>query len=203
MIKKVTLKFTGPLKPFTQPVVKLIQHHMAHPTWDIFNVHTYHRNTNKWLGIGYNYFIDFEGQIFEGRGMNIGAHAGANWNGRSLGIGYQGDFTIQQMTDAQLIAGVWLNAKFIKEYGLSIDDIIGHKDISTTQCPGLNFRMQELKDATILGLHLKEPLIIQLENENKDLKRQNEELQSKINQMLSDIKQSQGPLKKYIQVWEE
>ncbi|MDO9574501.1 MAG: N-acetylmuramoyl-L-alanine amidase [Candidatus Contubernalis sp.] len=152
-IKKPVFIWSSPLVPITNSIEKLIQHHMAHTTWTVFDVHNYHRDTNGWKGIGYNYWIAFDGTIYECRGRNVGAHAGANWNSRSLGIGYQGNFEIQQMTEAQLKSGTWLNAKFIQEEGLTVEDIIGHKDVTSTLCPGKNFRMEELKQeaAKILG----------------------------------------------------
>ncbi len=147
-IKKPDLSWSSPLVPITSPIVKLVQHHMAHITWTIFDVHAFHRDSNGWKGVGYNYWIAFDGTIYEARGRNVGAHAGANWNGRSLGVGYQGNFETQQMTDAQVKSGAWLNAKLAQEEGLTVDDIIGHKDISATLCPGKNFRMAELRQET-------------------------------------------------------
>jgi len=143
-IKKVNLKWNGTLTPLER-VEKLIQHHMAHTSWDIYDVHRYHRDHNKWFGIGYNYWIGFDGNIYEARGENQGAHSGSRWNRRSLGIGYQGNFETQRMTTAQLNAAGWLNAKLINKYNLSLEDIIGHKDVSSTACPGRNFNMNELK----------------------------------------------------------
>lgn len=90
-IIKKDLKWNGRLRPLPR-VEKLVQHHMSHPSWDIDQVHKYHRDSNKWAGIGYNYWIGFDGTIYEARGMHIGAHAGPNWNARSLGIGYQETF---------------------------------------------------------------------------------------------------------------
>jgi hypothetical protein len=148
------LKWRAPLSPMTEPVVKLVQHHMAQPQWDIYGVHNYHLTrtytkddgtTEYWSGIGYNYWIGFDGTIYEGRGRMLGAHAGAAWNHRTLGVGYQGDFETQAMTDAQLLSGAWLNAILLVEDNLSVNDIIGHGDISTSLCPGQNFRMAELK----------------------------------------------------------
>ena len=36
--------------------------------------------------------------------------------------------------------------KFLDDYSLNINDIVGHKDLSATLCPGKNFRMKELKE---------------------------------------------------------
>ncbi|HHX76952.1 MAG TPA: hypothetical protein GX697_01175 [Firmicutes bacterium] len=156
-IVKPDWNWRGPLVPFTNAIEKLVQHHMAHPTWDVYDVHNRHRNKtyvtgdgsiDNWYGIGYNYWIGFDGTIFEGRGIMEGGHAGPSWNWRSLGIGYQGHFDIQEMTDEQLASGAWLNAKLILEENLEIKDIVGHRDILSTSCPGANFRMEELKAET-------------------------------------------------------
>lgn len=153
IIEKPSLDFRKPLRNLLEPVEKLIQHHMAQPSWDVYQVHQFHRNRihwlddgtwEYWLGIGYNYWIGFDGTIYETRGRQYGSHAGANWNGRSIGVGYQGDFTYQEMTDQQVMSGAWLNAKLIIDEGLVIEDIWGHKDISNTSCPGKNFRSEDL-----------------------------------------------------------
>jgi N-acetyl-anhydromuramyl-L-alanine amidase AmpD len=133
---------------------------MAHPTWGFEDVHNYHRDGRGWAGIGYNYWIGFDGKIYEGRGLNIGAHAGAKWNPISLGIGYQGDFSKQKMTDEQLKSGILLNYQLAKKYGLTINDIVGHKDVSATDCPGNHFRMKELREGVAKRLNNKPTLIL-------------------------------------------
>jgi len=145
MILKANLEFSSPLTPLSRPVEKLIQHHMEHPSWTIFDVHEFHRYARGWKGIGYNYWISFGGTIYEARGHHVGAHAGAPWNGRSLGIGYQGDFMRQYMTNAQLQAGIWLNKYLADKHSLTADDTVGHRGVSSTLCPGRNFRIAELK----------------------------------------------------------
>ena len=50
------------------------------------------------------------------------------------------------MTDAQLQAGIELNHHLMTRYGLTPSDIIGHRDLAATICPGPNFRMNELRD---------------------------------------------------------
>lgn len=126
-------------------VEKLVQHHMAHESWDIYDVHEYHKEGRGWVGIGYNYWNSFDGRSFEGRGEKQGAHAQGH-NHRTLGIGHQGNFDTQQMPDEQLEESAQVNAKLVRKYGLDVDgDIIGHGDLAATSCPGANFRMAELK----------------------------------------------------------
>jgi len=145
-IKKTGFSFRGSLTPINKRRVdKIVQHHMAHKSWNINDVHNYHKNSNGWAGIGYNYWIAFDGTIYEGRGMNVGAHVGGH-NSHTIGIGYQGDFSSQKMTDAQLKSGIELNKWLIGKFpNVGKNDIIGHSDLASTACPGRNFRMSELK----------------------------------------------------------
>lgn len=144
-IIKSNLAFSGSLTPINKSRVdKLVQHHMAHKSWGLNDVHNFHKNTNGWAGIGYNYWIDFKGNVYEGRGMNVGAHVGGH-NSHTIGVGYQGDFTSQTMPDAQLKAGIALNKWLIDQLpNVGKNDIIGHNDLASTACPGDNFRIKEL-----------------------------------------------------------
>lgn len=147
------LNFRSKLTPLKK-VDMIVLHHMAHKTAGIYDVHHWHKNktyTNSagkasyWSGIGYNYFITFDGIIYEARGLHVGAHT-SGYNNRSIGIGFQGDFQQQQMSDAQLKAGAALCAKLLKDYSLAPQDIKKHNDLAATGCPGKNFRFAELKE---------------------------------------------------------
>ena len=138
------LRFSGQLQDLKE-VNKLVQHHPAHESWNIVQIHKYHRDSLKWLGCGYGFFIDFDGHIYEGRGEKQGAHV-LGRNSDTIGICYQGHFERQEMTDAQLDSGIKLNVYLIKKYGLNVDDVIGHNELQATICPARNFRMTELKE---------------------------------------------------------
>lgn len=136
------LKFKYALDPPPPKVVFLVQHHMAHKTWGIHEVHDFHKNSRGWNGIGYNWWIGFDGTIYEGRGFHYGAGVEGH-NHDSLHVGYQGDFTQQQMTDAQIASGISLNAWLLGKYPSA--KIVGHGELASTACPGQYFRMAELK----------------------------------------------------------
>jgi len=151
-IEKLDLAFSGKLIPLKK-VEKIICHHPAHPTWDINDIHKYHRDGKKWSGIGYNYFVTFDGRVQEARGRNQGAHTLGGWNEKSLGVSFQGDFSKQNMTDAQVASGAELIASLIRNEGLGINDVVGHKVLWNTACPGRNFRMSDLKAAILAELN--------------------------------------------------
>lgn len=143
-IKKADLKWNGNLKPLYLPKIKYIMiHHTAHPTWNIYDVHNFHQHTDGWIGIGYNFFINPDGTVFEGRGLNVGAGAtGYNYN--SIHVCFAGNFENTNPTQKQLE-----NGKKLIEYLLTLvpsdAQIVGHKDIGKTACPGRNFPLNEFK----------------------------------------------------------
>ena len=144
-IKKLDLKWTGVLQPlFINSIKHIILHHTAHPTWNVMDVHNYHQRSNNWIGIGYNFFIEKDGTIYEGRGLNIGAGA-TGYNMNSLHICFAGNFESQIPTDEQIKAGKWLVRYLLSLCPFGVD-VMGHKNIGRTACPGKNFPLKEFKE---------------------------------------------------------
>jgi hypothetical protein len=141
-IQDVDLKFNGSLTPI-KSVKKIVVHHPAHPTWDIHDIHHSHQSKG-WDGIGYNYFVTKDGKVQKGRGMYVGAHC-KGYNSTTLGISFQGNFEIETPTNVQLRAGAQLIAQLLLDTGLQVHDIIGHKDLAATVCPGKNFSVNVLR----------------------------------------------------------
>jgi hypothetical protein len=139
----------GKLTPLnTKNVTGIALHHMANANWSVKDVENYHVNSNGWTAIGYNYWIGFDGSIYEGRGLNIGAHI-TGFNSTTVGIGFQGNFQsgtkvpVSVMTDEQFNAGVELIA-WLKEQIPSIQKIGGHRDFAASSCPGDTFPLAEM-----------------------------------------------------------
>lgn len=147
-IEKISLSWRKPLTPIKK-VDTIVAHHPAHKSCGFQELHESHL-AKGWNGIGYNYFVTFEGKVIEGRGKHIGAHC-ENHNSHSLGVCFQDNFEIQKMMDNQVEAEGWLIAQLIREYDLSINDIIEHKKKpgASTLCPGRNFRMADLKQSVL------------------------------------------------------
>ncbi len=145
------LKFNRKLQPLQLTNINYIMlHHTAHPTWNILDVHNYHKNSNKWIGIGYNFFIEQDGTVYEARGFNVGAGA-TGYNKNSIHICFAGNFENNKPTDIQI-----KNGKKLVKYILSVLNnneiqIIGHKDIGNTVCPGRYFPLQEFKNIKSKG----------------------------------------------------
>ncbi len=147
----------NPNPSYTQ-VTHLIVHHSAgantasdwaavvRAIWD------FHVNGNGWADIGYNYLIDPNGILYEGRGDNVlGAHF-CGTNGQTMGVCVMGDFTVVTPEIAALQslekilswkacdAGIDpLGTAFHPSSGLNLREISGHRDGCSTACPGNAF----------------------------------------------------------------
>ena len=130
----------------------------------VLGIARYHRDSNGWNDIGYNFLVDKYGQIFEGRAGGIdqavvGAQA-QGWNSSSTGIACIGDFSSVTNTPegmnalAQLI-GWKLSVHAVPAQGsvtltsiggaenkypagtqVTFQRIGGHRDGCNTACPG-------------------------------------------------------------------
>lgn len=119
-------------------------HHMAHPTADVKTVESWHINQG-WRAIGYNFWVGFDGTVYEGRGFKLGAGV-ANQNGHIISIGFQGDYHSKEtkMPDAQFNAGIDI-IKYVMEKVPTAKKIGGHGEFMATACPGKYFPLKEMK----------------------------------------------------------
>lgn len=124
-------------------------------------IYQYHVSSLGWRDIGYNFFVDKCGQIYEGRagGVNqpvLGAHT-YGFNHNSMGVAVLGTFTSTEPTKealdgvAKLTAwklglhgknpsGSWNRVsgggKYPKGTVIKMNNISGHRDGYATECPG-------------------------------------------------------------------
>lgn len=144
-IQKPKLSFRDELQPL-QSVTKIIIHHTAEDGWDVYKTHEFHQKVRGWSGIGYNYFIEEDGTVFEGRGLHIGAHA-KGYNCETIGICMSGNFDKYDPTFAQVGSLQSLCRAFMEQFFLCEQNILGHCELEgvTKTCPGIRFSMIELR----------------------------------------------------------
>jgi uncharacterized protein with LGFP repeats len=134
---------------------KIIIHHTVTSNYDpdpaatVRSIYYYHAVSLGWGDIGYNYLIDRQGRIFEGRyGGNgaVGGHA-LTWNPGSIGISALGNYEEVGPTPEMYNAFVALmtsrsNLNLIDPYGNDYlngtysPNFLGHRDVYSTACPG-------------------------------------------------------------------
>ena len=126
------------------------------------SIYAYHVKSNGWDDIGYNFLVDRFGTIYEGRagGVDravIGAHT-EGFNTYSTGVAMLGTFTSVTPPDATLDAVERLMAwrldvahvdpmgevtvtsrgsgRYPSGTSVTVDGIVGHRDLGQTSCPG-------------------------------------------------------------------
>ena len=142
----------GPLVwyPYYYRINKIVVHHTAtengkDPIEVMRSIYIYHSLTNNWGDIGYNYIIDHNGNIYEGKlggDQAKGYHAGAEGNPESIGIAVLGTFTDVNPTTAAQNALKKLIAEKAAFYDFTPNwqsTVFGHRDFMATACPGNSF----------------------------------------------------------------
>lgn len=110
-------------------------------------VERFHAETRGWDGIGYSFFITFDGSIFEGRGWGrSGAHTeGHNFD--AVAFCWEGHGDLESPTPAQWKSAEWLIAEGIRlgkiAPGYRLD---GHRAFSLKgkTCPGTKVTERDL-----------------------------------------------------------
>lgn len=138
-IKKANLKFTKALTK-RKKTTEIIIHCSATKEGRVFSVESIHNMhlKNGWAGIGYNYYIDLNGDIWEGRPEDcVGSHT-TNHNSISVGICYCGGLDSKgrpkdTRTPKQLAAMIWLCRMVHAKYPNAT--FHGHKEFANKACP--------------------------------------------------------------------
>jgi hypothetical protein len=148
----------------------------AHVPAAILAVCRFHRNTNGWNDIGYNFVVDRFGQVWEGRAGGVdeavmGSQA-QGYNAQTTGIANLGTFTSVPQTDAAIGAMARLirwklgnhgvptygtttltsaggpSARYPYGHSRRFRRVIGHQDTGRTACPGqqLYYQLPELRE---------------------------------------------------------
>lgn len=141
-ILKYNYKFTN--TPASRSETKYIAlHHAAAQNCEPWDINAWHKN-NGWAGIGYHFFVTKEGLVYEGRPIGtIGAHCSGK-NICSLGVCCEGDYSVKtEMPEAQLQALKELLGYLKHKYPKA--ELVGHKDIGASACPGEYFPLDYFK----------------------------------------------------------
>ena len=131
-----------------ESIKRIILHHSGVSVLQtVETIHNFHKNTRKFAGIGYNFYVRKDGSIYEGRPLNwVGAHAYAN-NRDTIGICAEGDFNVETMNEVQKNALKELVAYLKQKYNISV--VQAHRDVDNTNCPGANYPFEEIANCEI------------------------------------------------------
>lgn len=156
IIQQKEFQWARPLKPLTlKKVTGIALHHMAHPTAGMDEIHQWHL-ARGWKGFAYNYWIDYEGTVWEGRGLHSGAGLYDPLNDSVISIGFKGDYDkTQTMPKAQFMAGCEL-IRYLRTLIPAINIVAGHKHWQATSCPGKYFPLEEMIKVSDVMLKIKD-----------------------------------------------
>ncbi len=136
----------------------------------VLGICRFHRNSNGWDDVGYNFLVDKYGQVFEGRAGGVdqpvvGAQA-QGWNSESTGVANLGTYESVPQTEQALDATARLLAWKLPLHGAppsgtvtlrsaggetnrygagtlhTFERISGHRDGNSTACPGAQLYAQ-------------------------------------------------------------
>ncbi len=143
----------------------IVIHHTASEKGSVESIHEEHlqkkdANGNAWLGIGYHFLIGNgngmpDGEIestFRWRQQLQGAHAGSSdpvYNQQGIGICLVGNFEKHAPSSEQMTALKKLVRTMKGEYRVASKNVIGHRDVRATECPGKLFPMDEVANEPI------------------------------------------------------
>ena len=160
--------------PFYQRPFHLIVHHTSAPpgpngpTGDLNAIWSFHTFDRSWGDIGYNYVIDPEGRIYEGRAGGdtvVGAHT-QGYNIGAIGISLIGDYNAATPPAPMLASLRRLATALANRYGIDVQSVqsqdglafralAGHRDFNQTDCPGQHVYdlLPALRTAIAAGVH--------------------------------------------------
>lgn len=150
LVRRAEWQAKPPKEPYSRhaPYYFTLHHTQGHypKTFDaslaeVRFIQDYHQNAKNWNDIGYHFLIDPQGNIFEGRPINVvGAHV-LNRNSGNVGISILGNYhppskdVFAPKTQESFVTV----ARYVKDtYAVQISSFFAHRDIGKTDCPGDN-----------------------------------------------------------------
>nr|XP_016925699.2 peptidoglycan-recognition protein SB1 [Drosophila suzukii] len=103
----------------------------------IKNIQSDHKGRRSFSDIGYNFIVAGDGKVYEGRGFGLqGSHA-PNYNRKSIGIVFIGNFE-RNAPSAQMLQNAKDLIELAKQRGYLKENytLFGHRQTKATSCPG-------------------------------------------------------------------
>jgi hypothetical protein len=97
----------------------------------------WHMDGQDWPDIAYHLIVGIDGTVYEGRDPRYRGDTGTSYDttGHFLVV-VEGNFDVEEPTDAQVESLARVLAWATDEYGVSPETIAGHRDYAATTCPG-------------------------------------------------------------------
>jgi hypothetical protein len=115
-----------------------------HHSGGIRTVLEYHQQhlDQGWAGLGYHYAVDLDGKIYIGRPIDCVPAGITGFNTNTVHVMAIGNFENMVMPDVQKESIKELVQYCKDTYGIEFK---GHKEVASTDCPGKNYPLSEIK----------------------------------------------------------
>lgn len=136
----------------------IVIHHTASSRDSVESINQAHLKRG-WEGVGYHFVIGngngmADGEIeptFRWKTQMHGAHAGnEEYNQHGIGICLVGNFEDTHPSAAQLAAVKRLVGVLKTQYEIKSANVVGHKTVKSTACPGKHFPLTEVSQSEVL-----------------------------------------------------
>jgi len=108
----------------------------------LVDVIDFHTKIQKWRSVGYHYYIDKSGTVYRLLKPNSTSAHAKHHNSDAVSVCMQGNFEEENPTAKQYEQ--CLKLIYILHVKYPDAEIVGHKDLSKTACPGRNFPLSYL-----------------------------------------------------------
>lgn len=132
----------------TKKIAVVIHHTAGSPNCCINDIAKIHLAEHKWSGIGYHYYIDKDGVVYNLRSENEIVPHSYNFNSNAVAICLAGNFNNYEPTKAQWQSLLILTRKVLKTHNLSTKDVYKHGQMygNATECCGKLFDIKKLRE---------------------------------------------------------
>lgn len=94
----------------------------------------------------YHYIVARNGRLIKcANDFDLLGHCGSARNIDTIGISCEGNLLFQKLTDCQYKTLLMITSTLVRQYGIKTNQLLRHKDVMATACPGLNFPYENLK----------------------------------------------------------
>lgn len=156
----MALYFNGPESSFQAKAedrwTHIVIHHSGSSVDTLKSMNNDHVNKKGWDGIGYHFIIGngvntIDGEVeetFRYRQLKDGAHAltpDLFYNKHAIGICLVGNFNNTSPTEKQINSLKKLILKLKDTYSILDKNIMIHREVKATECPGKNFPIENIR----------------------------------------------------------
>lgn len=126
----------------------IVLHHTAGPKDGRINdICRVHFGQHKWSSIGYHFFIDTDGGIYQLRDTDENCPHSLCYNDNAVAIVLNGNFSEYEPTAEQWDSALKIVRSMMKKYGLTANDVYRHGDMpnNNTECCGKFFNLEQFR----------------------------------------------------------